>query len=114
MDKAIDGRERHSLVGEDFSPFAKRLIGRDQHGSPFVTRGDQLEQHARFGLIFGDVGDVVEDDQIVTVELGDRGFEGQLATSDLEPWHEICGARPRCCSHSASCLLRPAARRGPH
>ena len=26
--------------------------------SPLVTRGDQLEQHARFGLILGDVGDV--------------------------------------------------------
>src|SRR5437763_12503140 len=38
------------------------------------------------------IGDVVEDEQIVTVELGDRAFEGQLATSDLEPLHEISGA----------------------
>src|SRR6266436_4610790 len=84
MNEAIDGGERHSLVGEDFSPFAERLIGRDQHGSPLVSGGDQLEQYARFGLILGDVGDVVEDEQIVAVELGGRAFEGQLATSDLE------------------------------
>jgi len=54
--------------------------------------GDQLEQYARFGLILGDVGDVVEDEQIVAVELGGRAFEGQLATSDLELLHKISGA----------------------
>jgi hypothetical protein len=64
MDETIDGRERHGLVREDLAPFAERLVGRDQHGSPFITRGDQLEQHARFGLILGDVGEVIEDEQI--------------------------------------------------
>jgi len=64
MDKAIDGGECHCLVGEDLAPFAERLIGRDQHRSPLVTCGDQLEQYAGFGLILGDVGDVVEDEQI--------------------------------------------------
>ena len=53
MDKAIDGRERHSLVWEDFAPFAEWLIGCDHHGPPLVTRGDQLEQDARLGLILG-------------------------------------------------------------
>src|SRR5271170_2045849 len=92
MDEAIDGRERHGLVREDLAPFAERLVGRDQHGSSLVTRGDQLEQHAGFGLILGDVGEVIEDEQIVSVELGYHAFEGQLTTSDLEPLHEIGGA----------------------
>ena len=74
MDKAIDSRERHGLVWEDLVPFAERLVGRDQQGSPLVARGDQLEQHARFGLILGDVCEVIEDEQIVAVELGDRAF----------------------------------------
>jgi hypothetical protein len=52
-------------------------------------------------LIFGDVGDVVEDDQIVAVELGDRAFEGQLATGDLEPLHEVGGAS----EHDAPSIL---------
>ena len=43
MDEAIDGREGHGLVREDLAPFAERLVGRDQHGSAFVTGGDQLE-----------------------------------------------------------------------
>src|SRR5450631_1288977 len=92
MDEAIDGCERHGLVWEDLAPFAEWLIGCDHHGPPLVTRGDQLEQDARLGLILGDVGDVVEDKQIVAVELGDHAFEGQFATSNLEPLHEISGA----------------------
>jgi len=92
MDKAIDGGQRHSLVGEDLAPFSKWLIGGDQHRSTLVTCGDQLEQDAGFGLILGDVGDVVEDEQIVAVELGDSAFECQLATRDLQLLHEISGA----------------------
>src|SRR4051794_7828502 len=69
MDEAIDGREGHSLVREDLVPFAERLVGRDQQGSPLITGGDQLEQHARFGLILGDVGKVIEDEQIMRSSL---------------------------------------------
>src|ERR1700680_945337 len=58
MDQAIDGGERHGLVGEDLAPFAKWLICRDQHGSALVTCGDQPDTYAGFGLIFCDVGDV--------------------------------------------------------
>jgi hypothetical protein len=32
-----------------------------------------------FGLVFGDVGDVIEDQQIEFVELGNGGFESELA-----------------------------------
>ena len=46
----IDGGKRHSLVGEDLAPFAKWLIGGDQHGAALVTRGDQLEQEPVRGL----------------------------------------------------------------
>src|SRR5215203_2561490 len=67
MDKAVDGSECHSLIGKDLAPFAKGLVGRDQHGSALIPCGDQLEQYAGFGLILGDVGDVVEDKQIVAV-----------------------------------------------
>src|SRR5450759_5575117 len=40
MDETIDGRECHGLVREDLVPFAERLVGRDHHGSPLITRGD--------------------------------------------------------------------------
>ncbi len=45
VDEAVDGRERHGLVGEDLAPFAERLIGRDQHGA-----APRLELFAHNGL----------------------------------------------------------------
>ena len=93
VDEAIDGRECHGWIGEDLDPFAERLVGRDQHGSALVTRGDQLEEHAGFGLILGDVGDVVQDQQIIMVELGDGGLQRQFSPRHLQPLHEVGGAR---------------------
>src|ERR1700704_2763997 len=51
MNKAVDSCQRHSLVWEDLTPFAERLVGGDQHRAPLVSASDQLEQHTRFGLI---------------------------------------------------------------
>jgi len=48
------------------------------------TAADQLEQHAGFGLILADIGDVVEDQQVILVELGERAFEGEFAARDLQ------------------------------
>jgi len=71
----VDGRQRHGFVGEDLAPFAERLVGCDEQGSAFIAGGDQLKQYAGLSLILGDVGDVVEDQQLVLVELGDGGLE---------------------------------------
>ena len=60
MNEAINGCERHGLVGKDLAPCAEWLIGGDQHRASFVAAADQLEQHAGFGLILADIGDVVE------------------------------------------------------
>ena len=73
------------FVGEDLAPFTERLIGRDQQGSAFIAGGDQLEQHAGLGLILGDVGDIVEDQQLVLVEFVDGGFKLQVPTRYLCP-----------------------------
>ena len=101
VNEAVDSRKGHRLVGEDLAPFAERLIGRNQHRTPFVTRCDQFEQHAGFSLIFRDVRDVIKDEQIVAVDLGDRVFKRELATSDLEPLYEIGCAREQ---HAPSIL----------
>ena len=80
------------MVGENLAPFAERLVGRDQQGSAFIAGGDQLEQHTGLGLILGDVGDIVEDQQLVLVELGDGGFEPQLPARHLQPLDQVGGA----------------------
>jgi len=89
VDEAIDEGQRHRLVGEDLSPFAERLVGGDQQGSPLVSGTDELEPDAGFGLILGDLGEVVEDQEVVLVEPGDGGFEGEFAAGDLPPLNEI-------------------------
>jgi hypothetical protein len=90
MNETIDGRERHSLVGEYLPPFAKGLVGGDHQRAPFVSVADQFKEHARLGLILGDVGDVVENQEMIFVELGDCRFESEIAQRDLELLDEVC------------------------
>ena len=89
MNKAIDDGEGHRLVWKDFAPLSERLVGGDEQGSPLVAGTDEFEEHAGFGLILGDVGEVVEDQQMVFVELGDGRFKREFAAGDLQPLDEI-------------------------
>ena len=52
----------------------------------------RLEEGAGLGLVLGDVGQVVEDEEVVRVELFDGGLEGELAAGDLELLDEVGGA----------------------
>lgn len=92
MHEPVDSRQRHGLVGKNLTPFAEWLVGRDEQGSAFVAGGDQLEQNTGLGLILGDIGDIVEDQQLVLVELGAGGFESQRPACHLQPLDEVCGA----------------------
>src|SRR5215469_7574771 len=92
MDEAVDDCDRHCLVWEDLAPFAERLVGSDKEGSPLVAGADEFKEHAGFGLVFGDVGEVIEDQQEEFVELGDGGFEREVATGNLQPLDQIDGA----------------------
>jgi len=83
MNEAVDDRDRHCLIRKDLAPFPERLVGGDEEGSPFVASADELEEHAGFGLVFGDVGEVIQDQQVEFVELGNGGFEGELAAGNL-------------------------------
>ena len=92
MNQAVDDRDRHCLVREDFAPFAEGLVGGDEERASLVAGADELKEHAGFGLVFGDVGDVIEDQQVEFVELGDGGFESEFATRNLQPLDQIDGA----------------------
>ena len=92
VDEAVDGGERHGGIGEDLAPFAEGLVGGDEDGAALVAGADQLEQDAGLGLVLGDVGEVVEDQEVEAVEPVDGGFEGELAAGDLELLDEVGGA----------------------
>jgi hypothetical protein len=101
VDEAVDRGRRHRLIAKESPPLAERLIGCDENRPPLVTRRDQLEQDASVGLILGDVDDVVEDEQVVAVKLGDRGLEHQL----VSPWRRGGDLMPKRVSVSGHSLL---------
>src|SRR5437868_13566922 len=92
MNEAVDDSDRHCLVREDFAPFAEGLVGGNEERPPLVAGADELKEHAGFGLVFSDVGDVIEDQEVEFVELGNGSFESQFAAGDLQPLDEIGGA----------------------
>jgi hypothetical protein len=53
------------------------------------TSADEFEQHVRCGLIFRDIGDIVEDEQVILVELGYRSLELDLPTCCLGLLDEV-------------------------
>ena len=61
---AIDGQEGHGGIGEDLTPLAEGLVGGDQQRSTLIACAYQLEQDARLRLVLGEIGDVVEDQQV--------------------------------------------------
>src|SRR6476660_8149874 len=89
MNKSVDRSEGHGWVRKDPVPFSKGLIGGDHDGTPLISCGDEFEEHARFGLVLGDVGQIVEDEQIELVELCDGGFELELTPRDLKLLDEV-------------------------
>ena len=91
VDEAVDGGDGHGVAGEDLAPGAERLVGDHQEQPVLVAGADQLEEDAGLRLLAGDVGEVVEDDEVVLVELADGGFEGKVPAGRLELLHP----RPR-------------------
>ena len=92
VDQAVDGGDGDGLIGEDAVPGAEGLVGGDGETAGLVAPGDELEEDRCLSLVFLGVGDVVEDDQVEAVELGERGLEGEIAAGGLELLYEIGGA----------------------
>ena len=97
MNETVDRGERHGGIGEDLAPFAEGLVGGDQHGAPLVAGADQFEQDTGFGLVLGDVGEVIEDEQVEAVEPVDGGFQRRVRAvrSEAAGRGRWCGQRAR-------------------
>ncbi len=61
MNEAVDGCDSDGGIGEDLVPFTEQLIAGDDQAPALVALGDQLEQDRRFGIIFADVAETIED-----------------------------------------------------
>lgn len=92
MDQAVDCGDGDGGIGEDAIPGAEGLVGGDGEASCLVSAGDELEEDGGLGLVLLGVADVVEDDQVEAVELGQRGLEDEVAAGGLEALHKVCRA----------------------
>lgn len=92
MDEPVDGRGGHGRVGEDLVEGGERLVCRDGDAAALVAVGNEFEQHASFRLVLADIGEVVEAEQVVFVELVEGRGQGQVAAGDLELLHHVGGA----------------------
>ena len=81
-----------ALIREDAVPSAEGLAGGDHDGAALVARGDKLEEDAGLGVIFLDIGQVVEDQQVELVELGDVLGKREVLACRLQPLDEIRGS----------------------
>src|SRR5690606_28769442 len=109
MNKSVHCSEGHGGIGKDPIPFSKGLIGSDHYRSTLISRGYEFKQHTCFGLVFGDVGEIVENEQIELVELCDGGFELELTPCDLKLLDEI---RRACKQHPPAVLNQSEADSG--
>jgi hypothetical protein len=87
--EAVYSCQRHGGIREDPVPFAERLVCGDEQRSPLVPRADQLEQDRSFGLVLGDIGEVIEDQQVEPVEPVYRAFKRKFAARDLQFLDEV-------------------------
>jgi hypothetical protein len=69
VNQAVDSNNHHSVVGKNLVPVRKGLIGGDQHGSSFMACADQLEQNKGLGMVLVNVGEIIKDQQVISVEL---------------------------------------------
>ena len=92
VNEPVNGGQRHGRIGEDGIPFSERLVGRDQHRAAFVSGTYEFKQNAGLGLIFGDVGNVIEDHQMELVEFCDGTFEDEITACLLQFLDQICGS----------------------
>lgn len=93
MHESIDGGVGHRLITEDLTPLREGCIGGDGDAFVFVTFADQFEEHGGFSLIAPDVREIVEDDQIKTIELGQFLRKAQIAPRGLKALDQIGAAR---------------------
>ena len=71
MHEAVDRSQGHGRLDEHLAPLGERRVGRDGQALVLVALGDQLEQHRGLGLVAPHVAQIVKDQQIEAVELGE-------------------------------------------
>jgi hypothetical protein len=93
LGETIEQRRRQLLVAAEHTrPLGKREIGGDKHAAPTVPRREHVEQQLAAGAIKRDEPNLVQDDQVDTLQASHRATELLLVARLHERAHQIGGA----------------------
>ena len=88
MYRTVNRCQHHRGIRKELVPCRERLVGGERDAFSLVALGNQLEQHAGPGLVTSDVADVIEDQQIKAIELG------EFARANADRAERAVGAAP--------------------
>ena len=93
VDEAVDGGHGHGLVGKDLGPAGEGAVAGDDQAPVLVALGDEFEEDGGFGLVLAHISEVIEDQAIDAVELGEERRQGEVAPGSLETLNQVVGAQ---------------------
>ena len=93
VDESIDCSNGHCRVDKDVAPLRERRVRRDRDAFSFVSFGNEFKEHRRFRLIAAHVTQIVQDEQIETIEFSELLRQAQVAPSGLEALYKVAAAR---------------------
>ena len=87
----IHRRHGHRSAREDVVPFPERLIAGHQQGTALIAVADQLKEHRGLQFAAAHVGDVVDHQQAVAVQLLEHRRQVVGRFGLLQQLHQRCG-----------------------
>lgn len=91
VNEPIDRREGHRSIDENVAPLRERRIRRNGDTFALIAFGDQSAP--RFRLHRADVAQIVEDDQIEAIELGELLRQPQIPPGSVKSLHQVAAPR---------------------
>ena len=92
MDETVDGGQRHGWFDEYLAPLRERRVGCNRQALVLVAFGDEFEQHRGFRLIAPDVAEVIQDQQVVAIQLGQFLWQSHVAPGGLQSLHDVAAS----------------------
>ena len=87
----IDGGRGGHRVFEDAVPLGEHEIGSNDHAAAFVAFGQEGKEDFHLFSALLDVADVVQDEDVKTVQPPQLGFEFEVAPGSQETVHQAVG-----------------------
>ena len=89
MNEPIDGGECHRWIDEDLVPLREWGVRGDRDALALVAFADEFEEHRRLSLIASHVAEIIQNEEVESIEFGQFLRQAQIASSRLKPLHQI-------------------------